>query len=397
MTVRTPDSGFESLERRYESVGRIAPYLLLAVPLVPYLLSERPDSGAFLITLGLVALAAAWLTWMIVLNPSWTRGRWLVVVYFVGLIGLAWLLTARSPWFAFFTWIGFLHAFEYLPGVWRWLAAASVALPFAVAQAGGFHRPTIESVVLLVVLACVDMGLIGVFVMLGQKTEQQNQARKKMIVELAQANQRLEEIMAENTGLQAQLLTQAREAGAADERQRMAREIHDTLAQGLTGIITQLEAAQQSSHDAERERQRLAEVYAAKADEELRSLAEEGGSLTDVARTALRHELDRRGIRHSVRESSPPPQEVEFPSVLTLRQFLTVQEAVMAKSILDSAGIESFLADENVISMNWLWSNALGGVKLQVRKTDVAVASELLEQTLSEAAASADSDETAKE
>ena len=34
----------------------------------------------------------------------------------------------------------------------------------------------------------------------------------------------------------------------------MAREIHDTLAQGLTGIITQLEAAQQTSHDAERER-----------------------------------------------------------------------------------------------------------------------------------------------
>jgi signal transduction histidine kinase len=28
-----------------------------------------------------------------------------------------------------------------------------------------------------------------------------------------------------------------------DERQRMAREIHDTLAQGLTGIVTQLQAA----------------------------------------------------------------------------------------------------------------------------------------------------------
>ena len=34
----------------------------------------------------------------------------------------------------------------------------------------------------------------------------------------------------------------------------MAREIHDTLAQGLTGIITQLEAAQQTGNDAERER-----------------------------------------------------------------------------------------------------------------------------------------------
>ena len=75
-----------------------------------------------------------------------------------------------------------------------------------------------------------------------------------MIAELAEANQRLEEMIAENTGLQAQLLTQAREAGAGDERQRMAREIHDTLAQGLTGIVTQLEAAQQTSNDAERER-----------------------------------------------------------------------------------------------------------------------------------------------
>ena len=34
-----------------------------------------------------------------------------------------------------------------------------------------------------------------------------------------------------------------------DERQRMAREIHDTLAQGLTGIITQLQAAEQAADD----------------------------------------------------------------------------------------------------------------------------------------------------
>ena len=90
--------------------------------------------------------------------------------------------------------------------------------------------------------------------MLGVKVGEQNEARKHMIAELAEANHRLEEMIAENTGLQAQLLTQAREAGAGDERQRMAREIHDTIAQGLTGIVTQLEAAQQTSNDAERER-----------------------------------------------------------------------------------------------------------------------------------------------
>lgn len=37
-----------------------------------------------------------------------------------------------------------------------------------------------------------------------------------------------------------------------DERQRMARELHDTLAQGLAGIITQLEAAEQSGDDVRR-------------------------------------------------------------------------------------------------------------------------------------------------
>ncbi len=31
-----------------------------------------------------------------------------------------------------------------------------------------------------------------------------------------------------------------------DERQRMAREIHDTIAQGLIAIVTQLEAADQA-------------------------------------------------------------------------------------------------------------------------------------------------------
>jgi hypothetical protein len=147
------------------------------------------------------ALAAAWITWMEILHPSWTQRRWLVVIYFVGLIVLVWVLTARSPWFAFFTWIAFLYAFEYLPGVWRWVACVPVAVAFGAAQGGGFHRPTVGAVVILVVLASVDLALIGLFVQLGQKTEEQNQARKGMIAELAQANQRLEEMMTENTGL----------------------------------------------------------------------------------------------------------------------------------------------------------------------------------------------------
>ena len=69
-----------------------------------------------------------------------------------------------------------------------------------------------------------------------------------MIDELAEANRRLAASMAENAELHAQLVAQAREAGVIEERQRLAGEIHDTLAQGLTGIIAQLEAAEHTRH-----------------------------------------------------------------------------------------------------------------------------------------------------
>jgi len=254
VTVPTPDSGLEALEQRYESRARMLQYILLAVPLVPYVLVQRPDAGAFAITAGIVLAAAGWITWAILRHPRWKNRPWTVALYMTGLIALIAVLTLRSPFFAFFTWLGFLHAFRFLAGAWRWVAAVPVAVCFAVGQSGGFRQPTASTVAIWVLLACVDVVLVGVFTLLGMKSEEQNQARKGMIADLAEANRRLEEMMAENAGLQAQLLTQAREAGAGDERQRMAREIHDTLAQGLTGIITQLEAAQQTASDAERER-----------------------------------------------------------------------------------------------------------------------------------------------
>src|SRR4029079_11343796 len=74
---------------------------------------------------------------------------------------------------------------------------------------------------------------------LGEKVTEQSEDRRRALA-------RLETALTENAGLHRQLLAQAREAGVLDERQRMAREIHDTIAQGLTGIITQLEAAEQA-------------------------------------------------------------------------------------------------------------------------------------------------------
>jgi signal transduction histidine kinase len=87
--------------------------------------------------------------------------------------------------------------------------------------------------------------------------DRQSVRRRELLAELSEANLKLEATLRENAGLQAQLLAQAREAGVADERQRMAREIHDTITQGLAGIITQLQAADQAElagPDSERRR-----------------------------------------------------------------------------------------------------------------------------------------------
>jgi signal transduction histidine kinase len=68
-------------------------------------------------------------------------------------------------------------------------------------------------------------------------------ARRRLIGELADANAGLRTASAANSRLREQLVEQARQAGVQQERQRMAREIHDTLAQDMSAVVAQLEVA----------------------------------------------------------------------------------------------------------------------------------------------------------
>ena len=55
-------------------------------------------------------------------------------------------------------------------------------------------------------------------------------------------------------------------------------------------------------------------------------------------------------------------------------------EALLAKSMLDSAGIESVLGDENLVRLDWFYSNLVGGIELMVREEDAETARKVLEQ-----------------
>jgi signal transduction histidine kinase len=161
-------------------------------------------------------------------------------------ITLAGLLVWVNPWYGVFAFSGYFFADD-LRGRWRWACFIGTALVLAGSQTGGYPTDWSSHIAIYVVMVAVNLVAVSAFLTLTNRVLEQNQQRGLMIDELADANRRLEATMAENAGLHAQLLVQAREAGVVEERQRLAGEIHDTLAQGLAGIVAQLEAAEQAS------------------------------------------------------------------------------------------------------------------------------------------------------
>jgi hypothetical protein len=70
--------------------------------------------------------------------------------------------------------------------------------------------------------------------------------------------------------------------------------------------------------------------------------------------------------------------------LVTLRHFRDIPDALLAKGKIESAGIDCSLADGNLVRMDWLWSNAIGGLRLQVRQEDAEDALAILDEPIPE-------------
>jgi signal transduction histidine kinase len=180
------------------------------------------------VTAALAAGFGAWYWAILVLHRDWWAGRRWPIVYLVVAAGFFWLLVARDSRYFILVYSLYPQVFGMLPDRWSYLGAAVVTvLPFA---ASG-RLDHLEAGDLLSMVANLALALlVGLFI---RAIAAQSERRRSIIAELERAR-------AENAGL----LAKVREAAVLGERQRMAREIHDTLAQGLTGIVTQLEAAE---------------------------------------------------------------------------------------------------------------------------------------------------------
>jgi hypothetical protein len=133
------------------------------------------------------------------------------------------------------------------------------------------------------------------------------------------------------------------------------------------------------------EDQRLLERYRSMSDIELALLAAETDDLTEAAQQALRAELARRGIEPAASDNSLADESSQDhrPPVIVGR-FQNLHEALLAKGQLDSAGIPNSLADDNMVRMDWFYSNLLGGVKVLVRAQHEEAALEVLSQPIPE-------------
>jgi hypothetical protein len=139
-----------------------------------------------------------------------------------------------------------------------------------------------------------------------------------------------------------------------------------------------------SPSESEQEHEIFAAHYSRMSDSELIKLALESSALSDLAWDALEDELDRRHLEVPEPELAQQILVPERRDLVMLRAFRDVPEALLAKGSLQAYGIECFLADENMVRMDWFISNMLGGIKLLVQPADFSRASRILNEPTSD-------------
>ncbi len=154
---------------------------------------------SYILIQGVLAFAIAWM--------SGTVG--MVFALFMGLIGEGFGLLGL-------TWRGFLAIIYYL------LLSLIIFIHFTGAQNAIWWALGTLPIVLFV----------GIYVILYMRQTEAREHAQTLAGELETANRQLTEYAA-----------RVEDLTIANERQRMARELHDTLSQGLAGLILQLEAA----------------------------------------------------------------------------------------------------------------------------------------------------------
>jgi signal transduction histidine kinase len=248
-----------------------------------------------------LVLCAAYAGWVLAFRPfraEWTGRGPLVGVFVGGAIALNLALVLFDGWFGFLAIATFTFSYALVPWPWELAAVGATAVVAGIAQSSSFSRASLLGWAEVAAVIAVN-----VVIMCGM-----------------------------SWGLQiADRATQR--AGAEAERSRLAREIHDTLAQGFAGIVTQLQAAEQTDDDGSRRRHTEAALTLARdglaearrSMQALRPVALDVARLPEAVANVARGWSERTGIPIHLHTDG---QERTLPTDAEVALLRTAQEAL---------------------------------------------------------------------
>ena len=174
----------------------------------------------------LTALALTYLLWgrRVVRDDGHLRQRWALALVVLALVTVSMLANTTTSFILFMVCPLLFSTLEFRPAA----ALTTVAILMSPASAivhDGLRGPTLHILLPMTAILVVFGVLSGKFIL---HVIEESRGRADLIAELEESR--------------AEVARLSREAGTAAERERLAREIHDTLAQGFTSIVTLAEA-----------------------------------------------------------------------------------------------------------------------------------------------------------
>lgn len=234
MTRRMPakatvESAGPDVWERWAPIFNIGFTVVLAVSTLAALVDPGLAPPRRLTVAGLGLLFGVWHWRLITVLPNARCDAKRALLYFAGACAFFVALTSFHPVFMFLVLFLYLQLFTFLP-----IAIAIVLSgPLTVlvwwrgaAVSGDAFAPNSDTLIALI-LVWLASAVMASFI-------------HRIIVQSDQRRQLIEELAATRD----ELAVAERQAGIVDERQRLAREIHDTLAQGFASIVLHLEAAE---------------------------------------------------------------------------------------------------------------------------------------------------------
>lgn len=192
-------------------------------------LMDRDSGGDPWMAGGGLAAVGAWYGALVVAWPRHRQRPWHRALYLAGALAMWSVLVRHDQLFFVLAWAIAAQTFVLLPLGWA-IAGVAAITALVWRQGGVDHFFGLEMLTWF-----LSLSVVGLVTAWQKAMVRHSEERQGLLEELAAARD--------------ELAAAEREAGRLGERQRLAREIHDTVAQEFTSIVLHLEAAEAALAD----------------------------------------------------------------------------------------------------------------------------------------------------